>query len=226
MDIPTLLVKIDQNPTLQKVRPSVKTRLASAYLSLLAAVEAEQAQPIAKFSNPKASRKLTRERLLQVLDFDPSSGEFIWKQTQKKGQIAGHVGTVRGKRYRRIRVDNELIMAHVLVWLVTYGDYPGHEIDHTNGNGVDNRPANLVKSSRTENNSNTSARVDAAEYRSVALNGRFWAAQPKYLHKTYYVSGFDTAYEASVAREFLEAVIPRGVSHGKITTEVTTEVVQ
>lgn len=220
MDITSVLSLIDKNPTLEKVRPSVKTRLASEYLKLLFAIEQEKVSPSEQFSIPKATRKLTRERLLDVLSFSPETGEFTWKSTHRQGLVAGHVAVERGKKYRRIRVDDELIMAHVLVWLVIHGQYPLHEIDHLNGNGIDNRPCNLVRSSRLENNSNTSKRTDGAEFRAVALNKRFWAAMPKYLRKSYYVSGFDTAYEASVARDFLESIIPRGISHGIKLNEV------
>lgn len=215
MDIQKPLEQIAATPGLERLRPVVAAKLAEKYLSLSAHVTFVEENLDQWQSNPKAERKVTRERVLQKLDFDRATGEFTWKETHRRGQIAGAVSRERGKAYRRIRLDDELIMAHALVWLVIYHEFPVFEIDHTNGNGIDNRPENLEKSNRLKNNSNTGLRSDAAQHRCVGRNGRYWQTLVKYAKREFYVSGFESGEEAAIARDFLEQLLPRGAKHGK-----------
>lgn len=209
------LLEIARTPGLESLRPTVAAKLAEKYTELSAHVDYVATHLDEWKSNSKTKRKVTRERLLQKLDLDVSTGNFIWKETHRKGHVAGIVATERGKSYRRIRIDDELIMAHALVWLAVHGEFPMFELDHINGNGLDNRPENLERSNRLRNNSNTSARHDAAEHRCVHLNGSYWQLIVKYAKKHFVVSGFETAKEAAIARGFLEVLLPRGVNHGK-----------
>jgi hypothetical protein len=43
----------------------------------------------------------------------------------------------------QISVDRTIYKAHRLAWLFVYGHHPIHEIDHINGNPMDNRIQNL-----------------------------------------------------------------------------------
>lgn len=209
------LADIGANVDFTQVRDSVKASLALQYAKLTRHVADTEASVDAWASNPKTERRITRDRLLEKLEYQEDTGEFIWKATTCRGQIAGHVAKERGKSYRRIRIDDELIMAHALVWLVVHGEFPHHEIDHIDGNGLNNRVSNLAKSNRLKNNSNTRQRSDSAEHRSVYPNGNFWYTIVKYAKKEFSVTGFDTPDLAAKARNFLETLIPRGSSHGQ-----------
>lgn len=167
-------------PGFETVRLSAKERLVEQYLKLKTHLEQVEKDVEAWMSNSKTVRKVTKERVLEKLRFDPNTGIFTWKTTHRAGLMAGCTGCERGKFYTRIRIDNELIMAHVLAWIVTYGEQPSFEIDHLNGDGTDNRPANLVKSNRLLNNSNASKRVDAKEHRNITLNGSRYRVMVKY----------------------------------------------
>jgi hypothetical protein len=98
---------------------------------------------------------VTRERVLEVLDYDPGTGVFTWKVDTggriKKGAIAGSTSS---NGYRQIRVDLRRYQAHRLAWLAMTGAFPPEEIDHINGVRADNRWANLRAATRSQNCAN------------------------------------------------------------------------
>lgn len=73
--------------------------------------------------------KLTQKRLKEVLDYDPKTGVFIWKQSgsgRRKTLVAG----CKHNGYIRIKIDDNKYSAHRLAWLYTYGYLPEYRLDH------------------------------------------------------------------------------------------------
>lgn len=208
-------------PGLVSLNLKSRARLVEQYDKLQKHVETVSTIADAWQSNGKSQRKVTRERILEKLNFDTSTGIFTWKTTHRAGLPAGFTGEERGKLYTRIRIDNELIMAHVLAWLVIYNEFPSFEIDHINGVGTDNRPDNLRKSNRLFNNSNTRKRADGKEHRNISKSPAGYIVVVKYAKSTFTVNGIETLKEAVAARDFLETLVPRFESHNKVDKNVT-----
>jgi hypothetical protein len=97
---------------------------------------------------------LTAERLRDVLDYNPETGEFRWKVTLSNRAPAGAKAGCFDKNhsgYILIRVLGRSYPAHRLAWLYVNGEMPNDDIDHINGNRADNRIANLRDVTRVVN---------------------------------------------------------------------------
>lgn len=105
---------------------------------------------------------LTADRLREVLDYNPETGEFRWRVTNSTKVPAGTRAGYRSARdgYWRVQVDNRMFLSHRLAWLYVYGRWPEAEIDHINLIRDDNRLANLREASRAQNSRNLRAHRD------------------------------------------------------------------
>lgn len=98
---------------------------------------------------------LTRERLRELMKYDPETGLFYWaKQTSnrvKAGDVVGHQEPVQG--YRLIGVDGRVYKASRLAFLWMTGEMPDF-VDHINRDRVDDRWTNLRPATRQQNQCN------------------------------------------------------------------------
>jgi hypothetical protein len=144
---------------------------------------------------------LTQERLKEVLEYDPASGNFIWK---KRISIRCSVGEIAGKLgpqgYVLIGIDKKQYRAHRLVWLYFFAKFPTEDLDHINGNRADNRLNNLREVSRSVNNQNqrSGKSNNKTGYLGVSIHSKSpkFVATIKLNNKTKYLGLFKTPEEA------------------------------
>jgi hypothetical protein len=102
----------------------------------------------------------TRERFLEHLTYDASTGYLYWRTDFKysRGRRAAYRGLRAGglseRGYRAVRLDGTKYLAHRIVWLLNTGNWPVNQIDHINGDMDDNRFENLREATQSENNQN------------------------------------------------------------------------
>ena len=100
-------------------------------------------------------KELTQARLKELLEYEPDTGYFIWKDNVGYSHIrVGIAGSLEQNGYLAIGVDGQRYQAHNLVWLYQYGVFPEKEIDHINRIRDDNRFKNLRELSCLLNNHN------------------------------------------------------------------------
>lgn len=146
---------------------------------------------------------LSADRVRQLLDYDPLTGIFRWKdmplgRRRLIGEIAGFPNQ---NGHWRIQIDGRTYQAHRVAWLYMTGVMPFEEVDHENLNRSDNRWTNLRLATHAQNMSNTRARANSCSgIKGVTEypNGK-WKAQIQANGKGHYLGMHETAEAAHAA---------------------------
>ena len=151
-----------------------------------------------------ATDHLTAQRLRELLEYNPETGQFKWRvrggNRCKKGWFFGSVS--RG--YWVFFVCGKLFFAHRLAWLYITSEWPKHHIDHINGIKADNRFTNLRDVVRSQNMENMrSARTDNLSCGLLgvtwAKSNELWKAQITVNRKNIHIGYFATPEDAHAA---------------------------
>jgi hypothetical protein len=157
-----------------------------------------------------ANQILSRDRLCELLDVNIDHGIFTWKHTMggkaKKGQEAGSL-TVNG--YVAISIDQKDYLAHRLMWMYVYGDFPLLNIDHIDRDKTNNRPVNLRLATNKQNAENTSLKSkNSSGHRGVFFRKHLkknpWHVSIMSNKKTIHIGYFPTLDSAIEARKLAE----------------------
>lgn len=150
-------------------------------------------------------KKLTQERLKELLNYDPEAGVFVWLKTTsnrvKVGRVAGNIN--KTTRYRYLRIDRKLYSASSLAFLYMEGYFPEHEVDHRNRNMSDDRWENLRHVSRQCNMRNKSVyKANKSGITGIFWNKRRqrWTAQIGISDKKVHLGTFKSIIDAAKVR--------------------------
>lgn len=146
-----------------------------------------------------AARRITPERLRQILNYDPETGIFTWRQKPNRNKPIGALaGTRHRKGHWQITVDGGRYFAHCLAWLWVYGVWPENQIDHRNAIRADNRIGNLRQATQTQNNANRQLGKNACGYKGVSLHRQsgLFRARIKIHRREHCIGYYATAPEA------------------------------
>jgi hypothetical protein len=138
----------------------------------------------------KTEKRLVRKRIddaaisadyvRRALDYDPTTGVFIWRAPSRKDVIGKQAGKRRRDGYVVLSFWSRYYLAHRVAWLYVYGRWPENCIDHINGEPSDNRIANLREATHAENIANRPKQSNNRSGRKgVAFHARSgrWVAQ-------------------------------------------------
>ena len=117
--------------------------------------------------------ELTAEYVREALNYNPETGDLVWKarpiwhfkdrgamtswNTRYAGQTAG---TDLNGRYLSIRIDKRSYLVHRIIWLHVHGRLPTEQLDHINTFKKDNRIVNLREATASQNQHNRPLQVN------------------------------------------------------------------
>jgi hypothetical protein len=102
--------------------------------------------------------ELPIEKLREMFNYDAMTGVLTWRVGNRSGKAAGTKNENSGHPRIQIGVTfngaPHLVLAHRLIWALVHGRWPAREIDHIDGDGLNNRLANLREATHAENAQN------------------------------------------------------------------------
>jgi HNH endonuclease/AP2 domain len=144
---------------------------------------------------------VSRARLRAILDYDSKTGEFRWRNRERRGiQPSDMAGSLDKRGYRIITINRRQYAAHQLAWLYMKGNWCSQVIDHRDLNPSNNRWTNLRRATRSQNNANRGLyRNNACGLKGVsAANGR-WRATIYKNGRRHHLGMFATPQSAHAA---------------------------
>ena len=174
--------------------------------------------------------ELTQSLLHELIDYNPSTGLFVWKSRCRRWFNCNrswnrwnnmHEGKEAGgptsDGYLRINLLNKKYKSHRLAFLYVYGYMPKNT-DHEDHDGTNNRISNLKDVTHKQNlrnmrmkKSNTSGTTGVYWRKDT----KKWAAQIMVDGKCIALGSFDTKTAAKVARKAANTKYGFHRNHGK-----------
>lgn len=122
----------------------------------------------------KFKMELTQNILKELLTYNPDTGIFTWNYRNIKwfsslrelnrwnnryaNTIAGNIHTSGSKTYNIIRINYKAFKSHRLAFLYMNGNFPVNEVDHIDGNSLNNKWNNLRDVDHKTNSKNKKIR--------------------------------------------------------------------
>lgn len=179
----------------------------------------------------RQANDLTADRAAELLEYDTETGALFWKHRQESefpsirvaaswntknaGKEAGWVGR---DGYRRITLGNRSHLAHRIIWLMVYGDWPEDQVDHIDQDRLNNCLSNLRSVSNAENAKNRSLptnNVSGVIGVSLSVESGKWRAEIKVHGRKHYLGTFNSKQDAVAARLAAAVKFKFSPNHGR-----------
>lgn len=182
--------------------------------------------------------KLSQETLFELLTLDEDTGTLFWKKREPKWFVGGvrpidkraqawnsrYAGkeafsAVSDQGYKNGKILNHSVRAHQIVWTMIHGAWPNQQIDHQDGNRLNNSPKNLrqVTSSENSRNRKVSSKNTSGVVGVYKRRGKWVANIYKKVGKKSHLGTFLTFAEAVKVRRLAEKNLDYHENHGRVS---------
>lgn len=156
-----------------------------------------------------------------MFHYNPDTGVFTrlavngQSKRWKRGQVAGYTDRyTQYISYRKIGIDGVDHKAHRLAFLYMTGKLPEHDVDHIDGNGLNNAWANLRQVPHISNGRNQKMHVtNTSGHMGVSWRADNKKWRVRLCSKT--IGHFPTFEQAVAARKQAEAANGYHANHGR-----------
>lgn len=176
------------------------------------------------------------ETLRKLLRYDPEAGKLYWRERpiemfedykfSKSHAFKNWNSRYLGKealtgvvrKHRRGSVAGVEVYAHRVAWAMHHGEWPSGEIDHINGDGLDNRIENLRCVTRQENMKNTCVRSNSTSRItgvSWCKRKRKWRAYISWQGRQVFLGYHSDIERAKAARKLADKKYGFHENHGR-----------
>jgi hypothetical protein len=147
----------------------------------------------------------TQTQLKWLFWYDPKSGIFRWRHPKShRNHPWDEAGAIDGG-YRRITIGHKRFFAHRLAWVYMTGQEPFKQIDHIDGDKLNNRWCNLREATNKENGENKKTpKNNTTGVLGVSQRGARFEARIRHWGVCYYSKRFETLQEAAEWRKAKE----------------------
>lgn len=181
--------------------------------------------------------ELSYSEISKLLKYDPETGKLFWlprtaEMFQDSAFRAGTLARVKcwnarlaekeagalwPNGYKVLSLYSRRYLAHRVVWIMHYGEWPSNHLDHVNGVRSDNRITNLREASYAENSKNRRPQVNASGTMGVVWHKRDkrWQAGIMVSGKTIHLGQFTEKTDAIAARKQAEKDYGFHPNHGR-----------
>lgn len=189
---------------------------------------------------PKPSHLLPAPTLLrELLHYEPETGKLYWKSRdismfRDGAWTAEHrwkawnstwankeaFTAIDHRGYHEGTLLSRVYRAHRIVWALVHGEWPTDQIDHLNGNGLDNRIINLrVVPNRLNGKNLKRSKRNTSGVTGVSWQANMskWSASIHYDGKSIHLGYFSDINDAAAARKSAEAIYEYHPNHGRAT---------
>lgn len=140
---------------------------------------------------------ITKEQLLN--SFEYKDGKLFWKiNASRKVRIGKEVDTINKHGYVVFGINEKKMYAHRAIFFMHHGFLPKN-IDHINGNKLDNRIENLREATTSQNGHNTFIRKNnTSGIKGVSWSKKLqkWHARIRVDYQRIHLGYFDNIEEA------------------------------
>lgn len=135
-----------------------------------------------------------------LISYSPDTGEFTWVnplRSFEKGKVAGTVA-LKG-RYIMIKVSSIGFLGHILAWLYMTGEFPDGELDHEDGNGLNNKWLNIRPATRAKNCQNRLSKTNRHGFQGVLSRKDRYFGRVRMNKKNHFTGCYDSPEQAAEA---------------------------